>query len=252
MPRETYIQERLEKGRQKAKLLASRPDFQQDIATLRATWDIPQKGIKNPDQAQRWYRDLLRKDVDYKQKHWPKTRKTILALKKKDTVEDLRKAEQLQKEFNKRTPLNNFKNDINNLVTKYNQSPQMRDAIESYLKCNVLEFLAGQIGVTIHESITEDDQVTLSLIITEHTTLRDIKAVWPTIKMHQEMLPYYKRAKQQPIPNFDRDQKIFELYQGGKSSTEITQIVNKSFRPTITYAEISKIVQRHKKHLGIN
>ena len=84
------------------------------------------------------------------------------------------------------------------------------------------------------------------------TTLEDIKAAWPNIKSTKKKLRYYKQDKFQPLKKFDRDQRAYELQLENKTNKQIATILTQEFKNVFSYAEIPKIIQRHKKRLGMN
>lgn len=79
------------------------------------------------------------------------------------------------------------------------------------------------------------------LKIDEKTTIADIKRVWPKIK---KMMGVVKTTKKQPWTNYQRDEHIFRLHQGGKTTVEIMNAVQTEFQQDMDLGNIKTIVSR--------
>lgn len=234
--------------RQKIKVLINRPDFQEDVINLRTKWKIPSDGIKNEEDNQNWNTQLDIDTDEYYDKEWPKYRPEIIKLKERGKF---REAEEKTKEANAKAPLNAFNSDLWGVIRKYRLSPNWHNGIRRYLLFNDPENMNLPAGVTI--STTWENGIKLiSLQIDSDTTQKDIKQVWPWVKRMQKGLSYRQADKFQPINNFDRDKRAYELHKEGKSPEEIGDIIQEEFGDSLDYNELNVAIQRYKKRLNIN
>lgn len=243
-----YFEEKTKRLKQEIKVLVSRPAFQKEIADLRKKWNIPQDGIKTEDDNQEWNHKLDVATDEYHETEWPKCRAEIDRLNKE---RKFREAEEKRKEYNAKAPLNEFREDIWSVVRKYRLSPRWHTGIRRYLLFNDPDNLNLTAGVTIVNT-WENGMKRIALEIDSDTTLKDIRHIWPWVKRMQEGLMYKKADKFQPIKNFDRDKRIYELEQEGKSEKEIGDTIQQEFGDSLDYNEINIAVNRYKKRLNIN
>jgi hypothetical protein len=243
-----YLDEKVKRLKQEIKVLVNRPAFQKEIADLRRKWKIPPDGIKNEDDNQEWNRKLVVKTDEYYEAEWPKCRTEIDKLNKEGKF---REAEEKRKECNAKAPLNEFREDIWSTVRKYRLSPRWHNAIRRYILFNDPDNLNLAAGVTIINT-WENGMKRISLEIDGDTTMKDIKQVWPWVKRMQKDLMYKRADKFQPIKNFERDKKIYELDQEGKTLTEIAELINTEFDDALLEGELTQIIKRYKKRLNIN
>lgn len=243
-----YFDEKAKRLKQEIKVLVSRPAFQKEVATLRGKWNIPSEGIKTEDDNQEWHHKLDIATDEYRNTEWPKCRVEIDRLNKE---RKFREAEEKRKEHNAKAPLNEFREDIWSVVRKYRLSPRWHNAIRRYILFNDPDNLNLVAGVTIVNT-WENGMKLIALEIDADTTLKDIKQVWPWVKRMQKDLMYKRADKFQPIKNFERDQRIYELQQEGRSEKDIGDIIQREFGDSLDYNEINIAIKRYKKRLNIN
>lgn len=243
-----YFAEKTKRLKQAIKVLVSRPAFQKEIAGLREKWHIPPEGIKNEDDNQNWNSQLDIDTDDYYKTEWPKCRAEIDKL---NAEKKFREAEEKRKECNANAPLNAFRDDIWIVVRKYRLSPRWHNAIRRYLLFNDPDNLNLTAGVTIVNT-WENGMKLISLEIDGDTTLKDVKHIWPWVKLMQKDLMYRQADKFQPIKNFERDTRIYTLDKEGKTLTEIAETINLEFDNALLEGELKQIIKRYKKRLNIN
>ena len=112
-----YFKKQSQRIKQKIQILTSRADFLNDILELRKKWNIEANGFDNDEENHKW-QDWLNEISDkYSNDNWAK---------EKDLEEKLNKdgnwseKEQANKKFNDQIPINNFRNDILNLIKNIN------------------------------------------------------------------------------------------------------------------------------------
>ncbi|KKR86993.1 MAG: hypothetical protein UU34_C0008G0017 [Candidatus Curtissbacteria bacterium GW2011_GWA1_41_11] len=247
---EAYIRKASLRARQKSKVLISRPDFQEDVIRLREKWKIPLEGIQSEDDYRKWQIELSQRTAKYLDEEWPKHRKEFDKLLK---VGDLLAFESKEKELNNAAPLNALRIEIKSLLKKYALALRWEHPLKRYLLLNDVNNMENKIGVSIHGHTDSESGIEeLSISIEEDTTLEDIKQGWPDIKIHQKSLAYRKQNKFQPIKNFDRDKRAYELQKEDKTTDEIGEIIQKEFNIDLDYNEIGIAINRYKKRLNIN
>lgn len=245
-----YLKKLSKRFKQKAMLLVSNPDFQDDILRLRKKWSIPKEGIKSNEESEKWHRNLYIAADQYTKEEWSKHRSELDKLKKQGKY---LKLEKRQKELNDAGPINAFRIDIKLMVKKYNLSPRWEESIRRYLLFNNVNNIGGFLGISIRtETDPESDIKKILLEIDEDTTLEDVKQFWSTIKFHQEHLRYKKQKKFQPITYLERNKDAYELLKTGKSYKEIADILSRKYKKIYTYFEIGDFIKRHKLKVGIN
>lgn len=246
--KKSYIEKQKERLGQKIKLLISRPDFQEEILTLRKKWNIPVKGIKNEEDNQAWHEQLYIATDKFHEEEWPKYRRELKKLRDdKKFIEEEKK----RREVNLRVPLNAFGNDVWNIVKKFKLAPRWQNGIKRYLLFNDSEHLNLFSGIIINTS-WEKGIEKISLEIDSDTTLSDVKRIWPWIKRMQRGLSYKLSDKYQPIKKFERDKRAYELEKKGKTIEEIGEAINLEFDNSLGDSEIRQIIKRYKKRLNIN
>lgn len=243
-----YFDEKTKRLKQEIKVLVSRPAFQKEIADLRKKWNIPPDGIKTEDDNQEWSHKLDIATDEYYETEWPKCRAEIDKLNKE---RKFREAEEKRKECNANAPLNALREDIWSVVRKYRLSPRWHTGIRRYLLFNDPDNLNLTAGVTI-VTTWENGMKRIALEIDSDTTLKDVKQIWPWVKRMQKDLMYRQAEKFQPIKNFERDTRIYELDQDGKTLKEIAETINIEFDNALLEGEIKQIIKRYKERLNIN
>lgn len=251
---EKWFRKLSERAKLKARKLMSRPDFQADIQALRKKWRIPETGLKTDQESEQWHRWRNELSNEFMETEWPVLARELWRMREgSKTVANYRVFQEKEKEFNERIPINDFNKDIAALITKYKQSPRFKRSLFHYLLFNGTDHIYGPIGVSVRTTGGGIRNFTEVLIgIEADTTLADIKAAWPMIKHAQKQLPSYQQEKFQPIRNFARDQRAYELKLAGKTYREIARTLTKEFVKIFSYADIPPLIKRHKKRLGIN
>lgn len=91
------------RAKQRAKLLISRPDFQEDVLAIRARFKMPSSGFTDDDTNQKWHHEFYQSDDYYFETVWLKRRGEIIQLEKERKFKE---AEELRKQLNNRAPIN--------------------------------------------------------------------------------------------------------------------------------------------------
>lgn len=235
--------------KQTIKVLTNKPSFVRAIQELRFKWNIPKDGIKTQENLDLWYRDLDLKTQSYFDEILPTKRQEIIQAKESGDFANSRK---IQDDFNKNVPRNAFLNDIKGLIREQELSPRWLDSIKRYLLLNDPENIGIFIGPIISKNIDmEFGAETISIEIDATTTLRDIKAIWPEIKVMQSNLSYSKQKKFQPLRKFNRNKKAYDLHKRGKKYSEIAVILSKG-KKFVGEEDVAKMIERYKKTVDIN
>ncbi len=243
--RNNYTEKSVSRLKQKIKVLIARPSFQKDILELREKWKLPADGIKNEDENQKWNIQLDIDTDEYYSKNWPIERKELIALRKAGKH---READELRKKINADAPLNAFNNDIWSVVRKYRLSPKWYNGIRRYLMFNDPANMNISFGIPIKFE-WENGIRRIYLEIDDDTTLNDLKNVWSWARKLQRGKQY---DKYQPIKNFERDNRAYNLQLEGRTEKEIGDIIQLEFGDTLDYNELNIAIKRHKKRLNIN
>lgn len=244
-----YIHQASNRLKQTINVLLNKPKFQAAIIDLRVKWNIPKKGIKNQEKLDLWYHDLDLKTQRCFDDIWPSKRQEIILAKENG---DFANSKKIQDDFNKNVPRNAFLNDIKELIREQELSPRWLDGIKRYLLLNDPENIGIFIGPIISKNIDmEFGAETISVEIDATTTLRDIKAIWPEVKVMQSNLTYSKQKKFQPLRKFNRNKKAYDLHMQGKKYSEIAVIFSKG-KKVVGEEDVAKMIERYKKMVDIN
>lgn len=244
-----HIHEASKRLKQTIKVLINKPKFQSTIVRLREKWNIPKDGIKDQEKLDLWYRDLDIKTQNYFDEVWPAKKQEIILAKENGDFANSRK---IQDDFNRNVPRNAFLNDTKVLIREQELSPRWLDGIKRYLLLNDPENMGIFVGPIISKNIDmEFGSETISIEIDATTTLRDIKAIWPEVKVMQSSLSYSKRKKFQPLRKFDRNKKAYDLHMQGKKYSEIAVILSKG-KNFVGEEDVAKMIERYKKMVDIN
>lgn len=189
----------------------------------------------------------------------PDFEKAILSLREKWNIS--KNGIKNQEEFdqlNNNIPVKDLLDDIKKIIHDQKISPRWINGIKRYLFLNDPNNMAIFIGPVISTKVDiKSDLETISIEINEDSTIEDIKAIWSEVKNSQARLLYKKRDKNQPIKNFERNKKAYDLKQEGKTLTEIADIFsnteyNLKHEITITDVDIADWIRKYKKIVGIN
>lgn len=86
--------------------------------------------------------------------------------------------------------------------------------------------------------------------IGEHTTLKDVKAIWNRVEdIRKHLNP--QRPKFKPWKNFERDSKVYALYLEDKILPEIANAIDKEYGGDLTETNIRKIITTYKNRFGL-
>lgn len=245
----TQIKKLSTRQRQKIKVLTSKPNFISAIFELRKKWNIPKDGLENQELLDNWYQQLELNTQAYFDKELPKERKQLLKIKNQGDHAGYRK---LLSEFNNKVPKNAFLRDIKKLNKIQKLSPRWVDGVRRYLLTNDPDKMGIFIGPIITTNFDlEFDTETISIEIDADTTLSDIKAIWPSVKSAQKNLRYKTQDKFQPLRQFDRNKKAYELHQQGMKYEEIAKDLSTNEKE-YGYEEVGKMIERYKKKVDTN
>ena len=189
----------------------------------------------------------------------PDFEKAILFLREKWNIP--KNGTKNQEEFDQLSnniPTKDLLDDIKKIVHDQKISPRWINGIKRYLLSNDPDGMALFLGPIITNKIDINSGLeTISIEINEDTTIEDIKAIWSDVDNSQTRLLYKKRKKNQPIKNFERNKKAYDLHQQGKSLNEIADIFsnteyNLKNKITIADVDIADWIRKYKKTIGIN
>jgi hypothetical protein len=240
-----YQKRQSERIKQKIKVLTNRPDFQKDILFLRNKWKIPKSGLKTEDDYGKWSTKLLEKTDRYYDKNWPNEKKKIIDLRERGKYDE---ANELKNQINKLAPINEFSDNVWFIIINYQLSPRWHEGIKNYLLFNNTEKMGIPVGTTVLNNWDHGVPI-ISIQIDKDTTLEDLKRVWSWARKMYRGGVFHKY---QPIKNFDRDKRAYELEKEGKDWEEIAGIIEKEFNDDLDYNEINIAINRYKKRLNIN
>lgn len=245
-----YLKKLSIRAKQRAKLLLARPDFQEEIVEIRKKWNIPVNGLKDDEVNQKWHDWYYQSDEEYFNNVMGKRRNEVVKLKKDGKYFE---AEKIERELNNAAPINALRIAIKNLLKKYKIPLSWEHAVYRYLLFNDIDNMMQPIGISIHKEIdNEIDLERMYIEIEDSTTLEDIKQEWKTIKYHQSKLNAHVKKKFQPIKEFERDKRAYELHREGKSLKEVVNILSDETGEVYEWYDISKFIERHRKKIGIN
>ena len=238
------LDKNVQKIKQKLKILLSNDQFQDDILKLRCKYSINSDGLKSNEESEKWQRWLYRESDSFaKNNRYPL----------QTEFNTLREYMIARQKFNDSTPINAFNLDLENLISKYRLSPKLKNSLKHYLLFNNEEQIPPYSNVSIHLNYDRTGKPKdLSLIIDQDTTLEDIKAIWPDVKIWQEGLPYKTQRKFQPKPNLDEDLLILNLREKGKTFKEIEKYLSDKYHLEIPYDYVSKRYYRLRKKIANN
>ncbi len=240
-----YFEKRKQRLNQKINLLINRLDFKKDVSELRTKWNIPQEGLKTEIEIENWNNQILDDTDNYYNKNWPNEVTKIIRLRGQKKYSE---ADQIKNTINKLAPLNALNDDVWGLITKYCLIPKWHSGIKNYLLYNDPKNMGIDIGVTV--AFGWDHGIRkISLEIDKDTTLDDLKRVWSWAR---KMFRNKTNTKFQPIKNFDRDKRIYNLDKEGKTIDEIGETVQTEFNQDLDYNHINLILSRYKKRIHTN
>lgn len=234
---------------QKIKVLINQPDFTKATLDLRVKWNIPEEGFNTQKEIDNWYQLVEQDTKNFIEQNWTRKKKELQKIKESG---DHFKYKSLLDDFNHSIPRNALLRGIRALVKEFKLSPRWVRGINRYLLTNDPETLGMFIGPVISTKIDfEFDTQVISIEIDADTTLNDIKAIWPSVKSAQKKLRYKTQDKFQPLRQFERNKKAYELQQQGLSYEDIAKELSND-EDVYAYGDIGKMIERYKKKVDIN
>jgi|GEM_PF-5258306 len=245
-----YIAKLAKRAKQRARLLVSRPDFQEEILELRKRHRIPLGGFTDDETNQKWHNDFYESDDVWFKTEYPKHTDKLLKLKNEG---NLREYEKLNREINNSAPVNSFRIAIKNMLKKYKVPLRWEECVRRYLLFNDLDNMWLPAGISIHGERDKDTNLErLFIEIEDDTILEDIKQQWQEIKYQQKQLHSHTKDKFQPIKQYDRDKMADDLKRKGYKLADIAKKLSKEFHKDYSWYDVSKFIERYRQKLGIN
>jgi len=239
------------KSRQRLKLILSRPDFIEKVKGLRKEFNIPSDGISSNEESKKWQDELCQKTEEYFDTFPFEKRKEIVDLKKNG---EYHKAELIEKQENDIAPLNSWRIKIKLLLKDYKLPLSFEESIRRFVLFNESAekaWLTSNIFIT--EKIDEDTGLKQLLIgINDETTLDDIRKNWHFICLSRDRLYSKVKKKSQPIKNFERNKRAYDLRLEGKNLNEIADLLSEEYKKDYVYSDVADFIKKHKKSVGIN
>lgn len=203
---------------------------------------------KKVSRARQNYKALLAK---------PDFQKDVSAFRKKwDIPSNGLKSDDAYKQWKRSMPNKKeaeYYTDVHEIMRTHKIDPRHELTIRRYCLYNDPRPTLSMLNVvTIEKGDPDKDNYFLKLLIGPDTRLDDVKKIWSFVEKEQKKLVSWKQKKFQPWRNFERDKYISELREQGKKLKEVAEEANKKYKPHVQYFEISKIIKRYKKKLGIN
>jgi hypothetical protein len=114
-----------------------------------------------------------------------------------------------------------------------------------------MEDVPSETAPLVHLAKDEETGETKVLIeIAENTSINELKETWRIAEgLRKRIFP--DRKKYKPWKNFDRDSKIYLLYEQENTITEISKKMLKEDGVDLDYGNIKKIVTTYRKKLGL-
>ncbi len=219
------------KSKRAVQQLLANPEFQKEIETFRIKWGIE---LNNPQRIEN-IKKLRSNAFVYSDK-----------LSSQASDDDFLIVYQDNKEYYQDLAaiLKKFKLDIFYWIVfawkyaKYNtQEPiEMYSETIPYIRLGRSEF--------------DNKMPKIVIELGSNSTLRDVKNAWCRVQELREMLKL-KPHKFQEWENFDRDLKIYRLYENGKSIAEISTILQEEDGVDLDYGNIKKIVTTFRQRVGL-
>lgn len=241
--------------KQKLKLLSLNPEFQKNVFIFRKKWKIPKDGLVN-DKVEKWWKWMTKISDDFMEGKIFNNKRVDLKRKlkkhrKTKNYKAMRDIETELKNLNSEIPINNFGDNINLILKKYNLSDHYNNSIKAFLLINNFHIInRDNVRVWWEEDKENKTKKKIYIEIYAETTIKDIRKVWHIIERFQENTIGYKEGRKTPKKLFDRDIKIYELHKARLRNPEISSIIKQEFSGrTIMYDEVAKIVQRMKKKI---
>jgi len=241
---------KIDKNKQRAILITSRPDFQDEVLLFRKIFNIPIQGLKSNEAAEQWHHEFYQSDDNYLKSVWPKKRKEILKLKKEGKYEE---AEGLQKQFNNGVPINNFRIKVKTLLKKYKIPFRWENSVKRYVLFNDVEKMWIPLNVFIKIEQDEDtglDQLFIG--IDDTTTIEDIKYFWPSIRFHRDRLYSKTKKKFQPIKNLEMYKEAYDFKCGKKTLNWIADYLSVKYDKIYSDTDVSDFIRKYKKNMALN
>jgi hypothetical protein len=240
----------LKKALQKFQVLTSDTEFMSDIYNLRQKWNIPKIGFKK-DTA-KWQDEMdTKSDEVMSSKKFQNELNKIWEqknnLSKKGNTDNWKKIEEDNRKVQRLIPYNEFGYNLRKLREKYNLSAYYENYIKQFLFFNDIKLSVPLGNLRMKQGKDENGEPFLSLQIFAETTIKDIQRQWKIIKLHQKKLRGYRAGRFKKVVKIDRNKRVIELAEQGKTEKEIKDIIKEEFpKEKLPYEYISKIKGRFK------
>ncbi len=147
--------------------------------------------------------------------------------------------------------LSEFNNDITKLRILYGLSEAHQRYLKSFVVYNYIliqsHFILSPVALTCSDN--QNKEILLNLKIYPETTIKDIQDCWPSIQQTRKAILGRNPEKQSRKKNLERDLHICLLKNSGLKCKKIaeTYINNEDSWQSISYQDVSKIIERLKK-----
>jgi hypothetical protein len=206
--------------------LLANPKFEKEIKKLRQKWSISANGFIDDKQSELWHKKI---------------------------EEDSDKAIELidKREKGITVPLNDFWNDINTVINKFNLPSRYVSFVEYYLKFSkVSKSESATVVVNYNRKLNRKE---MFIQIYTDTTLEDIKSVWSRVRRFKKYLVGYRKdMKVREITNLQVEKRAYELQQEGVKPKKISEILKKEGLGTYDYDYVVKLISRFRKRTSNN
>lgn len=218
-----------DKDYERLRLLCLNKKFYQTIRSYRLRWGLPENGCSDNERGLKWQSELTRRSGK----------------------EYFIKNNKISQNGDKFISINEFDIEIKKITKKFGFSDHFIEGIKNFV---IFGIVSQDSKCTIQKQINLDTGMVtdLSIKIYPHTTIEDVRLVWPMVLHSQRHMSGYNRNKRnRATKNLDRDIRIFELYEQKYPSKEISKIINKEFGvKNLIYNEITRIVARLRKRIN--
>ncbi|MGH7195294.1 MAG: hypothetical protein ACREGA_00775 [Candidatus Saccharimonadales bacterium] len=242
----------IDRSTQRFKVLASRPDFQKDVAQFRQKWNINTAALKKLEGYQAWWQQHYADADSWRREEWPKYRQELEELEKAS----LKQHEDRLRAINQENPINTYQGELIKLIERYRLPPKWKQTVQAYIFTNEPEY-RGSIGISIRMQTRDDgkekDEVLVAL--DAYTTRKDLLEAWPTIKFHLDSLRSKTSKKYQPVDDevFARNATAYRMHSEGSTYKKIAEFLTNSddYEGAYAYSDIPTMTRNYKRQSGI-
>jgi len=238
---------------QKVAILTKTLPFQEQIASLRRKWHIPQTGFAFTKEYKQWWDNLSQQ-----------TKQSEQSLEHQQALQDI-KAHHITnftrhsclsyiaeyKHLQSQLPFTQFYLDLLDLRKKFHLSDYWAHFLEQYLEFNKVSTRKGY-NTFIHiEHNPETKEQEVYLRIWEHTRIKDVKNIWSAVRLAQRTLPGFRGASRKSQPGIlERDINIYQLHCQDEKPKDIADAINDKYG-SLSAEEIRKVIERMEKKAGV-